>query len=116
MAAAEVCRRELDRTEREIQRNTTIIADYKQITAQLSSRLEAAEASAKEFVEAIVEQTKECAQCSQKIEDVRSGKNALNGVNGNSLESPTGSNHENQQAKSVDERCRELELELAQTK
>lgn len=105
----EVLRREVERTEREIKRNEVIIADYKQITSHLSERLEKSEQSSKEKMERIVEKIKGCEECYSKVLEVRDG--STNGhcdqQNGDDSSSPE---------ESLEQRVRELELELAQTK
>lgn len=49
----EMCRRELDKAESEIKKNSSIIGDYKQICSQLSERLEKQQTANKVEIEKI---------------------------------------------------------------
>ena len=124
----EVCRREVEKFDREISRNAAIITDYKQICKQLSERLEKQESKYKEHVDEIIQATKECDSCRERLlpltcsERLANGDVSANGdVDGSSRRTSSGgrSNGNHALGDSTPEseaRVRELELELAQTK
>lgn len=122
----DVCRREVEKFEKDISRNTSIITDYKSIVQSLSQRLEKQTASQKEVLDQIVESVKSCTSCHDKVLQVKSSAEQI--VNGNgsqgdkdsvtsspSSHSSSKTNDETEQ-ESLERRLRELELELAQTK
>eukprot|EP00058_Branchiostoma_floridae_P023759 XP_002609249.1 hypothetical protein BRAFLDRAFT_86841 [Branchiostoma floridae] len=103
-----MCRRELERTEKEINRNATIIADYKQICTQLSERLEHQQTAAKEELARIKGQVKTCEKCCKLFTE--NGDVKIEAL----PETPDGT--ENPDVQVVKKQLREMELELAQTK
>lgn len=130
----DVCRREIEKFEREISRNTAIITDYKQICKQLSERLEKQEAKHQESVEQIMQTIRECESCYERVlhltkerdqvanggvngdsENNGSRKRSADGRSGSSGNCTSGSGDESQESE-LETRVRELELELAQTK
>ncbi|XP_070581659.1 rab GTPase-activating protein 1-like isoform X2 [Ptychodera flava] len=103
-----MCRIELERQEKEIQRSTSIVAEYKQICSQLSERLEKQQVAYKSEIQGVREAVSTCENCS-----------AMFTSNGNVQFSVTNKvNKEEVDPKLVDteKKLRELELELAQTK
>ncbi|XP_036129668.1 rab GTPase-activating protein 1-like isoform X1 [Molossus molossus] len=105
----EVFRKQLEKAEYEIKKTTAIIAEYKQICSQLSTRLEKQQAASKEELEAVKGKMMACKHCS----DIFSKEGAVK---------PAAIRREDQGVDSDDEKdslkkqLRELELELAQTK
>ncbi|XP_060220522.1 rab GTPase-activating protein 1-like isoform X1 [Meriones unguiculatus] len=105
----EVFRKQLEKAEYEIKKTTAIIAEYKQICSQLSTRLEKQQAASKEELEAVKGKMMACKHCS----DIFSKEGALK---------PVAINREDQGIEVDDEKdslkkqLREMELELAQTK
>uniref|UniRef100_A0A8C6HLN9 Rab GTPase-activating protein 1-like n=1 Tax=Mus spicilegus TaxID=10103 RepID=A0A8C6HLN9_MUSSI len=105
----EVFRKQLEKAEYEIKKTTAIIAEYKQICSQLSTRLEKQQAASKEELEAVKGKMMACKHCS----DIFSKEGALK---------PVAVNREDQGLEADDEKdslkkqLREMELELAQTK
>ncbi|KAF5916644.1 hypothetical protein HPG69_005439, partial [Diceros bicornis minor] len=105
----EVFRKQLEKAEYEIKKTTAIIAEYKQICSQLSTRLEKQQAASKEELEVVKGKMMACKHCS----DIFSKEGALK---------PAAINTEEQGVESDDEKdslkkqLREMELELAQTK
>lgn len=59
----EMCRRELDKAESEIKKNSSIIGDYKQICSQLSERLEKQQTANKVEIEKIRQKVDDCERC-----------------------------------------------------
>ncbi|KAL6090976.1 hypothetical protein STEG23_015529, partial [Scotinomys teguina] len=105
----EVFRKQLEKAEYEIKKTTAIIAEYKQICSQLSTRLEKQQAASKEELEAVKGKMMACQHCS----DIFSKEGALK---------PAAISREDQGIEADDEKdslrkqLREMELELAQTK
>jgi hypothetical protein len=62
----EVCRRELNRAETEVQRNSKISDDYKKICSQLSRRLDYTKRCAQQFVEIIQDLLRDNESCAAK--------------------------------------------------
>ena len=123
----EVCRREIERFEKEISRNTSIITDYKSIVQSLSHRLEKQTESQKETLDKILDSVKPCSECLDKVSQIKlTAEQVVKNGNGSQEdnESATSSPKSQASAKTTDEsqedsqerRLRELELELAQTK
>jgi hypothetical protein len=124
----DVCRREIEKFEREICRNTGIIADYKQICKQLSERLEKAETKHQQSVDQIMQAIRDCESCHEQVTQLRSSGDqvANGGVNGDSESSNGGMRKKSSDGSctiasgdgesEMETRVRELELELAQTK
>lgn len=63
----EVCRRELNRTETELTRNSTIISDYKKICSQLSKRIDGQVSLSCKFVETIQDLLRDNEACKDKL-------------------------------------------------
>ncbi|XP_007934816.1 rab GTPase-activating protein 1 [Orycteropus afer afer] len=105
----EMCRRELDKAESEIKKNSSIIGDYKQICSQLSERLEKQQTANKVEIEKIRQKVDDCERCREffnkegHVKGVSSAKEALN-------EDP------DEEKATLKNQLREMELELAQTK
>ncbi|XP_006733127.1 rab GTPase-activating protein 1-like isoform X1 [Leptonychotes weddellii] len=105
----EVFRKQLEKAEYEIKKTTAIIAEYKQICSQLSTRLETQQAASKEELEVVKGKMMACKHCS----DIFSKEGALK---------PAAISREEQGVDLADEKdalkkqLREMELELAQTK
>nr|XP_033772505.1 rab GTPase-activating protein 1-like isoform X5 [Geotrypetes seraphini] len=105
----EVFRKQLEKAELEIKKTTAIIAEYKQICSQLSTRLEKQQAANKEELEIVKGKVMSCTQCSE----IFSKEGALR---------RSSSSKENQGMITDDEKdlltkqLREMELDLAQTK
>ncbi|KAI1305375.1 Rab GTPase-activating protein 1 [Halotydeus destructor] len=102
----EVCRRELGRAEAEITRNAQIISDYKQITATMSGRLEKEEAKNKNLLSQMSSAFSNCDKCSAIVVSLTNGR----------ATEQSKSKDNSDQGNTVEQRVRELELELAQTK
>ncbi|NXD08582.1 RBG1L protein, partial [Nothocercus nigrocapillus] len=105
----EVFRKQLEKAESEIKKTTAIIAEYKQICSQLSTRLEKQQAASKDELEVVKGKVMACKHCSE----IFSKEGALK---------VSAANRENQGIETDDEKdaltkqLREMELELAQTK
>ncbi|KAM5144687.1 rab GTPase-activating protein 1-like isoform 3-T3 [Callospermophilus lateralis] len=105
----EVFRKQLEKAEYEIKKTTAIIAEYKQICSQLSTRLEKQQAASKEELETVKGKMMACKHCS----DIFSKEGTLK---------PAAISREDQGIEADDEKdslkkqLREMELELAQTK
>ncbi|KAM4861350.1 rab GTPase-activating protein 1-like isoform 6-T7 [Thomomys bottae] len=105
----EVFRKQLEKAEYEIKKTTAIIAEYKQICSQLSTRLEKQQAASKEELEVVKGKMMACKHCS----DIFSKEGTLK---------PAAVSGEEQGMEADDEKdslkkqLREMELELAQTK
>ncbi|XP_053099742.1 rab GTPase-activating protein 1-like isoform X2 [Hemicordylus capensis] len=105
----EIFRKQLEKAESEIKKTTAIIAEYKQICSQLSSRLEKQQAASKEELEVLKGKVMACKHCSE----IFSKEGALK---------VTAVPREGQEAETDDEKdalkkqLRGMELDLAQTK
>uniref|UniRef100_A0A8C6XWF9 Rab GTPase-activating protein 1 n=1 Tax=Naja naja TaxID=35670 RepID=A0A8C6XWF9_NAJNA len=98
----EMCRRELDKAESEIKKNSSIIGDYKQICSQLSERLEKQQIANKHKVD-------DCEHCREFFN--KEGRLKVASV------AREGSDEDTDEEKEVlKNQLREMELELAQTK
>uniref|UniRef100_A0A673YI83 RAB GTPase activating protein 1 like n=1 Tax=Salmo trutta TaxID=8032 RepID=A0A673YI83_SALTR len=105
----EVFRRELEKAESEIKKTTVIIAEYKQICSQLSTRLEKQHAATKEELDIIKSKVMACERC----REVFSKEGPLQ------IPPPSRDNRDSEldeEKDSLKAQLRELELELAQTK
>ncbi|XP_053369132.1 rab GTPase-activating protein 1-like isoform X4 [Clarias gariepinus] len=105
----EVFRRELEKAESEIKKTTAIIAEYKQICSQLSTRLEKQQASNKEELDIVKSKVMACERC----REVFSKDSPLH------VPAVTQDNRDtdlDEEKDSLKAQLRELELELAQTK
>jgi len=121
----DVCRREIEKFEKEITRNNSIITDYKAIVQSLSQRLEKQGESNKDLVDKILETVKPCSCCFDKVVTVKSSIEQTSNGNGSPTKtsndsSPTSNSSSSRLEESLEDsmerRLRELELELAQTK
>lgn len=118
----EMCRRELQRAEQEIARNTTIIAEYKQICSQLSLQVEKEQRHARESLAAVRQVVGTCERCAPVLLNEGDGLQPLFAT----ASPPTGAQGGDGGQPPWDEvgrgslareaQVRELELELAQTK
>ncbi|XP_043355038.1 rab GTPase-activating protein 1 isoform X3 [Dermochelys coriacea] len=105
----EMCRRELDKAESEIKKNSSIIGDYKQICSQLSERLEKQQTANKAEIEKIRQKVDDCEHCREffnkegRVKVANSAKEASD-------------EDTDEEKESLKNQLREMELELAQTK
>lgn len=104
-----MCRRELQRAETEITRNTHIISEYKQICCQLNSRFEKEQQVSNEVIEKLRAQMKSCENCCKTLDVSRPMKAKC------PMDTVDVGTHNSKSDNSQDQ-IRELELELAQTK
>ncbi|XP_032759097.1 rab GTPase-activating protein 1 isoform X1 [Rattus rattus] len=105
----EMCRRELDKAESEIKKNSSIIGDYKQICSQLSERLEKQQTANKVEIEKIRQKVDDCDRC-------RDFFNKEGRVKGASSVKGVSDEDTDEEKEALKNQLRELELELAQTK
>ncbi|KAL6090196.1 hypothetical protein STEG23_036012, partial [Scotinomys teguina] len=105
----EMCRRELDKAESEIKKNSSIIGDYKQICSQLSERLEKQQTANKMEIEKIRQKVDDCDRCRDFFNKEGRGKGASSakGVSDEDTD---------EEKETLKNQLREMELELAQTK
>uniref|UniRef100_A0A146P6Y5 Rab-GAP TBC domain-containing protein n=2 Tax=Cyprinodontoidei TaxID=8087 RepID=A0A146P6Y5_FUNHE len=106
----EVFRRELEKAEMEIKKTTAIIAEYKQICSQLSTRLEKQQAATKEELDIVRNKVMGCEHCRDLFSPLGSLQASSPGSDGTSSE-PL-----DEEKDGLKEQLRQLELELAQTK
>ncbi|XP_045428003.1 rab GTPase-activating protein 1 isoform X2 [Pipistrellus kuhlii] len=105
----EMCRRELDKAESEIKKNSSIIGDYKQICSQLSERLEKQQTANKVEIEKIRQKVDDCERCREffnkegRIKGISAAKEVLD-------------EDTDEEKETLKNQLREMELELAQTK
>uniref|UniRef100_A0A286XH93 Rab GTPase-activating protein 1 n=1 Tax=Cavia porcellus TaxID=10141 RepID=A0A286XH93_CAVPO len=105
----EMCRRELDKAESEIKKNSSIIGDYKQICSQLSERLEKQQTANKVEIEKIRQKVDDCERCREffnkegRVKGITSAKEVLD-------------EDTDEEKETLKNQLREMELELAQTK
>ncbi|XP_034048017.1 LOW QUALITY PROTEIN: rab GTPase-activating protein 1 [Thalassophryne amazonica] len=105
----EMCRRELDKSESEIKKNSSIIGEYKQICSQLSERLEKQQTATRGELEKIRSKVEGCEKCSSLF-NKEGCVRAVTTV-------PVGGPEEmDEEKESLKNQLREMELELAQTK
>ncbi|XP_047466197.1 rab GTPase-activating protein 1-like [Mugil cephalus] len=64
----EVLRRELEKTEQDARRSAGIVADYKQICSQLTSRLERQQAAHREQLDSLKSAINACSRCRHTVE------------------------------------------------
>ncbi|OCT85063.1 uncharacterized protein LOC379167 isoform X1 [Xenopus laevis] len=102
----EIFRKQLEKAEQEIKKTTAIIAEYKQICSQLSTRLEKQQTANREELEMIKAKVMSCSHCSE----IFSKEEALK-MSGEK----TGDGADDEKD-SIKKHLREMELELAQTK
>uniref|UniRef100_H9GHW9 Rab-GAP TBC domain-containing protein n=1 Tax=Anolis carolinensis TaxID=28377 RepID=H9GHW9_ANOCA len=105
----EMCRRELDKTESEIKKNSSIIGDYKQICSQLSERLEKQQVANKAEIEKIRQKVDDCERCREFFNKEGRVKAASAAREGSDEEA-------DEEKEALKSQLREMELELAQTK
>ncbi|KAI5626518.1 rab GTPase-activating protein 1-like, partial [Silurus asotus] len=105
----EVFRRELEKAESEIKKTTAIIAEYKQICSQLSTRLEKQQASTKEELDIVKSKVMACERCREVFS--KDGPLQVPAVTQDNRDSDM-----DEEKDSLKAQLRELELELAQTK
>ncbi|XP_036442044.1 rab GTPase-activating protein 1-like isoform X1 [Colossoma macropomum] len=105
----EVFRRELEKAESEIKKTTAIIAEYKQICSQLSTRLEKQQASTKEELDIVKSKVMACERCREVFS--KDGPLHIPAVTQDNRDSDV-----DEEKDSLKAQLRELELELAQTK
>ncbi|XP_027723767.1 rab GTPase-activating protein 1 isoform X2 [Vombatus ursinus] len=105
----EMCRRELDKAESEIKKNSSIIGDYKQICSQLSERLEKQQSVNKAEIEKIRHKVDDCERCREFFN--KEGRVKV-------ITSATEASDEDtdEEKETLKNQLREMELELAQTK
>ncbi|XP_029004112.1 rab GTPase-activating protein 1 isoform X4 [Betta splendens] len=106
----EVFRRELEKAELEIKKTTAIIAEYKQICSQLSTRLEKQQATTKEELDIVRSKVTGCDHC----KDLFSTLGSLQALSPNKAKAS--SEPLDEEKDGLKEQLRQLELELAQTK
>lgn len=106
----EVFRRELEKAELEIKKTTAIIAEYKQICSQLSTRLEKQQAATKEELDIVRNKVMGCQNCRDLFSSVGSLQTSSPGGD------KTSSEPHDEEKDGLKEQLRQLELELAQTK
>nr|XP_028571806.1 rab GTPase-activating protein 1 isoform X1 [Podarcis muralis] len=105
----EMCRRELDKAESEIKKNSSIIGDYKQICSQLSERLEKQQTANKAEIEKIRQKVDDCERCREFFN--KEGRVKVASVAREGSEEDT-----DEEKEALKNQLREMELELAQTK
>ncbi|XP_023261787.1 rab GTPase-activating protein 1-like isoform X2 [Seriola lalandi dorsalis] len=106
----EVFRRELEKAELEIKKTTAIIAEYKQICSQLSTRLEKQQAATKEELDIVRSKVMGCEHCRDLFSTLGTLQASSPGRDKASTE-PL-----DEEKDGLKEQLRQLELELAQTK
>uniref|UniRef100_A0A7N6B4C6 Rab-GAP TBC domain-containing protein n=1 Tax=Anabas testudineus TaxID=64144 RepID=A0A7N6B4C6_ANATE len=106
----EVFRRELEKAELEIKKTSAIIAEYKQICSQLSTRLEKQQATTKEELDIVRSKVMGCDHC----RDLFSPLGSLQALSPN--KDKTSTEPLDEEKDGLKEQLRHLELELAQTK
>ncbi|XP_023103290.1 rab GTPase-activating protein 1-like isoform X3 [Leopardus geoffroyi] len=105
----EVFRKQLEKAEYEIKKTTAIIAEYKQICSQLSTRLEKQQTASKEELEVVKGKMMTCKHCSDIFSKEGTLKLAAISREDQGIEP-------DDEKDSLKKQLRELELELAQTK
>ncbi|KAM4877629.1 rab GTPase-activating protein 1 isoform 1-T4 [Thomomys bottae] len=105
----EMCRRELDKAESEIKKNSSIIGDYKQICSQLSERLEKQQTANKVEIEKIRLKVDDCDRCREFF-------NKEGHVKGMASSREVLDEDTDEEKETLKNQLREMELELAQTK
>uniref|UniRef100_A0A8C9EUJ6 RAB GTPase activating protein 1 n=1 Tax=Pavo cristatus TaxID=9049 RepID=A0A8C9EUJ6_PAVCR len=105
----EMCRRELDKAESEIKKNSSIIGDYKQICSQLSERLEKQQTANKAEIEKIRQKVDDCEHCREFFNKEGHVKVASSAKDGSDDDT-------DEEKETLKNQLREMELELAQTK
>ncbi|XP_063795740.1 rab GTPase-activating protein 1-like isoform X4 [Pseudophryne corroboree] len=103
----EVFRKQLEKAEQEIKKTTAIIAEYKQICSQLSTRLEKQQTANREELEIVKAKVMSCSHCREIFSKEGSAQ---------SSGSKAGDPGDDDEKDSLMKHLREMELELAQTK
>ncbi|CAI9545268.1 unnamed protein product [Staurois parvus] len=103
----EVFRKQLEKAEQEIKKTTAIIAEYKQICSQLSTRLEKQQTASREELEILKAKVMSCSHCSEIFSKEGSAQ---------SSSKDKASDIGDDEKDSLMKHLREMELELAQTK
>ncbi|KAM3915577.1 rab GTPase-activating protein 1-like isoform 3-T4 [Leptodactylus fuscus] len=103
----EVFRKQLEKAEQEIKKTTAIIAEYKQICSQLSTRLEKQQTASREELEIVKAKVMSCSHCSEIFSKEGSAQGS-----GRDQAGEQGDDEKD----SLMKHLREMELELAQTK
>uniref|UniRef100_A0A8C3CZH2 Rab GTPase-activating protein 1-like n=1 Tax=Cairina moschata TaxID=8855 RepID=A0A8C3CZH2_CAIMO len=105
----EVFRKQLEKAESEIKKTTAIIADYKQICSQLSTRLEKQQAASKDELEVVKGKVMACKHCSEIFSKEGTLKLPSLSMDNKGIET-------DDEKDALKKQLREMELELAQTK
>ncbi|XP_073419718.1 rab GTPase-activating protein 1-like isoform X5 [Dendrobates tinctorius] len=103
----EVFRKQLEKAEQEIKKTTAIIAEYKQICSQLSTRLEQQQTASRGELEIVKAKVMSCGHCSEIFSKEGSAQSSASGKAGD---------RGDDEKDSLMKHLREMELELAQTK
>ncbi|TRZ26852.1 hypothetical protein HGM15179_000257 [Zosterops borbonicus] len=105
----EVFRKQLEKAESEIKKTTAIIAEYKQICSQLSTRLEKQQAASKDELEVVKGKVMACKHCSEIFSKEGALKVPPVSTDNKGIET-------DDEKDALKKQLREMELELAQTK
>ncbi|NWR75503.1 RBG1L protein, partial [Centropus unirufus] len=105
----EVFRKQLEKAESEIKKTTAIIAEYKQICSQLSTRLEKQQAASKDELEVVKGKVMACKHCSEIFSKEGTLKLPPVSMENKGIET-------DDEKDALKKQLREMELELAQTK
>uniref|UniRef100_A0A663M3G9 Rab GTPase-activating protein 1-like n=1 Tax=Athene cunicularia TaxID=194338 RepID=A0A663M3G9_ATHCN len=105
----EVFRKQLEKAESEIKKTTAIIAEYKQICSQLSTRLEKQQAASKDELEVVKGKVMACKHCSEIFSKEGALKLPAISTENKGIET-------DDEKDALKKQLREMELELAQTK
>ncbi|NXO75581.1 RBG1L protein, partial [Sitta europaea] len=105
----EVFRKQLEKAESEIKKTTAIIAEYKQICSQLSTRLEKQQAASKDELEVVKGKVMTCKHCSEIFSKEGALKVPAVSMDNKGIET-------DDEKDALKKQLREMELELAQTK
>ncbi|NWS34524.1 RBG1L protein, partial [Polioptila caerulea] len=105
----EVFRKQLEKAESEIKKTTAIIAEYKQICSQLSTRLEKQQAASKDELEVVKGKVMTCKHCSEIFSKEGVLKGPAVSTDNKGIET-------DDEKDALKKQLREMELELAQTK
>ncbi|NXL16964.1 RBG1L protein, partial [Setophaga kirtlandii] len=105
----EVFRKQLEKAESEIKKTTAIIAEYKQICSQLSTRLEKQQAASKDELEVVKGKVMACKHCSEIFSKEGALKVPAVSMDNKGIET-------DDEKDALKKQLREMELELAQTK
>ncbi|KAK2539828.1 hypothetical protein Q9233_001532 [Columba guinea] len=105
----EVFRKQLEKAESEIKKTTAIIAEYKQICSQLSTRLEKQQAASKDELEVVKGKVMACKHCSEIFSKEGALKLPAVSMDNKGIET-------DDEKDALKKQLREMELELAQTK